>query len=190
MITDREFNPMIVEHLPDRYADVREVQVVSDLLKKELASVNSNIVRVARNRFDFMRDEESCSRWEKILNIKIDDSYTLDERRINIALKRIGDRPYTEKKLRYVLENLVGKNGYTLEVDNIDFTVKVKLALTVKNNYKTISEMLEGMTPLMFVLYIDLMYNKNKVLAKYKNEDLAKLTNLQLREESETKWQF
>ena len=64
MITDREFNPMIVEHLPSRYADVREVRVVSDLLKKELASVNSNIVRVARNRFDFMRDEESCSRWE------------------------------------------------------------------------------------------------------------------------------
>ena len=71
-------------------------------------------------------------------------------------------------------------------ISDVKAIIKSKVNKDV-NGLKSIKELLENET-LGGYIVDDLI--KIEVLAKYRNKNLAKLTNLQLREESETKWQF
>ncbi len=173
----------VIDYLPEWLREFREIKILCGRYQAQMDELWNTIESLWSNNFILSLDEHGCDRWEKVLNLKNKDMYTLQDRRNNIAGRLAEQRPYTFKKLRMILDVLCGKDGYTIELFPEIYTIRIKVMLTSKNMLNDVKALLDRMIPANLVVDADLMYNVYGLLRPYTYKELKIYTYKQLREE-------
>ena len=172
-----------IRYFPQHVANIEEFKRIAAVYDKKLQVVWDDLSQMQTNkRFDDM-DEEECSKWEQMLAIRKKDSYTLEERKSLIASRIAEQRPYTFRSLNNMLRILCGEDGYTIALDHAKYSLKIKIALTSKNTYQDVSDLVKRVIPANLLCDIGLMYNTYGFLKGNKHSEMAQYTYKQLRDE-------
>lgn len=178
-----EYVSKCIDFIPPVYANIKEFQELAKSYNVELVCIFNRLDEVHNNFFIDSLNEYGCSRWENILGLKSNSSFTIDERRFAIKGKLVGQRPYTYKKLVNLLDNLVGAESYKMELDYNTNHLLVKLDLGAKRMMYTAKDLLENVVPQNISLEVELLYNTHEILSNTTHGNLAKYTHEALKEE-------
>ena len=179
MATDRK----LINYLPYFMQEYSEMQKIMETEQSEIDLLWNAVEDVFKDQCIQDATENGVSRWEYLLGISPKGTDTLDERKFRILTKLNAELPYTMGRLNQVLTNMCGADGYSLEVKAEEYQILVKLALTNENNYGEVVNILKKMVPANMTQYVQIMYNKNTVLAQFTHEQLSAYTHEQLKRE-------
>ena len=123
------------------------------------------------------------NRWEKLLKITPKGTETLAERRYRIMTRLIERIPHTIQNLKRQLDYICGADGYSIELFNDEYRLKVRVALTVKYKFDEVKALLARVIPANILLDFSLLYNQHLTLAKYTHAQLSNYTHDFIRNE-------
>ena len=179
-----------IRYFPQHIANIEEFKRIAAVYDKKLQVVLDDLSQMQTNkRFDDM-DEEECSKWEQMLNIKITDEETLGDRRRNIKGIWTSGLPYTARKFKEVLDAMVGPEYYLLDINKANKTLKVDLMLDVIMKDTYIYNLMRAMAPADMVVIVSIVFNRNRAFKGYTNADLKKYTNHELKTSTIFKQEF
>lgn len=179
-----QYKRHLIEYLPDFLRSVREYKaILTDAIEPEVVELFQTIENALNDQFIETAGEYGISRWEKMLKIVPKSTQTLDDRRFTILTKMNEQPPFTMNALKQKLENLCGKDGYSVEVDVEKYILKVRIALKSRNAFDDVCVMLERVVPSNMIIDVSLMYNQHKAFMQYTNDQLTAYTHHQLRNE-------
>lgn len=136
-----------------------------------------------KNLYLYELTEYGIKRWEKIMKITPKASDTLDDRRFRIINRYLTNVPYTYRKLEQILNTICGKDGYKLELDHLNYILKVKLELSAKKQLEEVEGMLRRIIPANLVLEVSILYNQHSTISRFTHEQLKVMTHKTIREE-------
>ncbi|MCX7715050.1 MAG: YmfQ family protein [Clostridia bacterium] len=149
----------ILKYLPPFLQVVTEFMEIAESENPEFDTLKSYKADVLNDQFLADATENGISRWETILGITPKGTDTLDDRRFRVLANLNKNLPYTYTTLVQQLINLCGENGYTVSVDNANYLVTVKIALSSKSMYDEVNKLLVKMIPANMLIDLDLLYN-------------------------------
>lgn len=173
----------LIECLPEFMRDFREIKYLMGKQQEQSEKLWSALDTIWKNQFIETLDETGCSRWEKMLKIHNKDTYTLPERRNKILGKLVEQRPFTMKSLQKTLSTLCGTDGYSAELLPAEYVLKIRIALTSKNMYNDVKELVDKIVPANLIVDTDLMYNQYGRVGGFTHAQLSANTHEQLRSE-------
>ena len=173
----------LTDYLPDVLKNVTEMQAVMKAETPIVQAIWNACEDCMNDQFISEATENGIARREKMLNITPYATDTLEDRRFRLLSKYNENIPYTRKSLANMLETLCGADGYELTILTSEFTVHVKVALTVKKQAESVSELLERILPYNMIFSVELLYNTWEKLNSYTWADVHKLTWKELKEE-------
>lgn len=176
---DRE----LIDYLPDFLKQFREFKQLMYTEQPQMEKLWNYIDDTLANFFISDATNDGLKRFETILSIKPKDTDSLSDRRFRILSRWNEQLPYTMNVLKMQLTSLCGTNGYLVELNNREYTLVVKVALTAKNNFIDVGNYLEKVVPVNMVIDLSLLYNQHQTLAKYMHTQLSIYTQQQLRDE-------
>ena len=106
------------------------------------------------------------------MQINAKDTDDLDFRRFRILSKLNEQLPYSFKTLELQLQTLCGEDGYKMMLRNENYTLIVRIGLTVKNQFDEVNNTLRRYVPANIVIDLSLLYNTYKELERYTYLDL------------------
>jgi len=172
-----------VDYLPPVFRGFREFLAIMDGEQPTVEKLYEDTNRVLDEQFIASADEYGLSRWEKSLGIFPKASETYEDRRFRLATLMSSKLPYTIRALEGQLEALCGAGNYSLEVDAINFQVIIFVALSVKNNYDVVKQMLDKILPANLYVHLSLKYNQHFQYEGIEHGEMAAFTHYQLRNE-------
>lgn len=172
----------MIELLPPYLREYREMSQIMKAEEREIETINNTHNQLVDNRYIQTCDEVGIKRFESILKITPLQNDSLDDRKYRCIAIWNQKLPYNYYFLDSKLKSLCGDGGYQLLSDFGTRTIIVKLALTEKNQYDTVKNVLYEIIPCNMVVKVQLMYNQHGLLKKYTHEELSQHTHLQLRE--------
>lgn len=107
--------------------DTGEFQQIALAENPELNNLLGCIRRILQDAFINDATEYGVSRWERILELSVSPTATLEERKVGVLTYLSLRRPYTMRVLRSMLDASVGAGNYTLELINDTQTLHVTL---------------------------------------------------------------
>ena len=161
--------------------NIKDFKEIAKAEEPEVRLILEAIDRTLANMFIETADEYGISRFEAMMGIFPEEDDTLETRRFNIMIKWNDKLPYTVDALKGLLEVLCGEDGYTLQIDNANYLITVKLTLYNEDNINTVKDMLDRVVPANMVTKI-LLFNTHSILAGYTHEQLAQFTHKGVRE--------
>lgn len=173
----------ISSYYPDVIKEIREFKVLAQAEDSSLSIIYEALENIMDDQFIETAKNYGLSRLEKIVEIKPKDTDTLDERRFKILAKYNEDIPYTYRKLVELLNTLCGNDGYVLEINHNEFSLKVKVELKSKKNVKAVEETLERIVPMNMIFNVELRYNQYSTVGKLTHQQLKAYTHKGIREE-------
>lgn len=138
----------LLDYLPEFLRRYREYQYIfDDADQPEVDAVNDRAEKLYNNMFVVSADEDGIARYEKMLEIVPPTGATLEERRASVLAAMKTDLPYTETKLREILETLCGEGNSTLSVYPNDYRVDVEIAKPSGNMKDSVVQALDRILP-------------------------------------------
>ena len=153
-------------------AEMQEIYRVESI---EMQALWNTMVEIFREQFIMTA--------ETILDIVPEVDDTIDDRRFNILLALAGQRPYTEIKLRELLNGICGEGNYRIVEDYKNYNVHFKVSLGVKKQRDAVTKLLRDLIPMNLIYDVDLLYNRHIDLARYTHKELAQFTHFVLNQE-------
>ncbi|MEA4831562.1 MAG: putative phage tail protein [Oscillospiraceae bacterium] len=150
----------LIDYLPPVIKNVQEYQaIMNNGEQAEISALWDAVDYALDDQFVQSATENGVERWEKILGIKPKGTDILEDRKFRI-LSRISEQlPYTLPVLKNMLQSLCGADGYSVEVQNELYILKVKIALVAKSNFDDVNALLKRVVPANIVIELVLMYN-------------------------------
>lgn len=173
----------ITNYIPPVLKDYKEFKAIAIAINPELNLLWQAIEDALNDQFIMDATENGTKRREKIISIIPKGTDTLDERKFRLISRENEKLPYTYRVLQQRLIKLCSSNGYSLEVSNNTFTIKVRVALTNKSNYDEVELLLDKMIPKNMIIDLSLLYNQHSTLAKFTHAQLSAYTYNQMRNE-------
>lgn len=170
-------------YLPPVVSVLREFKALANTVDPELNLLWEEVEKTFNDQFIEDASEDGVKRYEAMLNIVPRATETLEDRKFTILTQFNEQLPYTHKSLLQRLNTLCGEDGYTLEITTLDYTVKVRIELVVKNQYDTVEDLLERLVPLNMIIDLDLRYNTYDKLSAFTYNQLSAYTYDDLRDE-------
>ena len=125
-------------------------------------------------------DNYACSRWERMLGIKVSNEASLDDRQFAIYTRLFQMIPYSLENIRNTLVSLLGEDKTTITADVENQTVKVVLTLSSRFKSESIKELMENIVPANMILVVDVDNTTHEDLEKYTHEQLEPYTHEQI----------
>lgn len=173
----------LIEYLPLFIQNYNEIKRIMGAEQLDIESAWVSAENVMNDQFVAGATENGVKRWETILHITPKATYTLEERKFSILTRLNEQLPYTIDTLKTSLTSLCGENGYALDLDSDHYELLVKLALTNKNNFESVTNLLNKIIPANIVTNVELMYNKHELLSRFTHSQLAARTHEEMRSE-------
>lgn len=173
----------LIDFLPEIFKTFEEFKEIMRVEQKQISDLWETIYDTINEALVDEATGEGLKRWENILNITAFDTDDVKVRRLRIQAKIIEDGPYTERVLCNILTGLCGEDGYTAVLNNEEYTLTIKVALTSKNLKDEVIAMCDRIVPANIILDIDLMYNTHGILRGYTHKQLRQFTHGQLKNE-------
>lgn len=170
-------------YLPPVLSVLREFKELANVVDPELDLLWSEIENAFNDQYIDDATKNGVNRFESMLNIIPKATETLEDRKFKISTVWNEQLPYTHKSLIQRLNKLCGEDGYTLEITTLDYTVKVRIELVVKNQFDAVDSLLERIVPLNMIIDLDLRYNQHLILSNFTHLQLSAYTHQQLRDE-------
>lgn len=167
----------------DEIQKVQEFQAIADAVDPEIANINTETENLLDDQFIQDATVNGIARREKILKVQPFADDTLETRRFRVDVKWNNQLPYTFRQLEKKLADLVGLNGYTIVLNNGDYTLTVRISLGQKRMLQDAERMVDNMAPSNLIITVDLLYNRHIDLANFTHAQLSAYTHQQLREE-------
>lgn len=174
----------LLEYLPDFMAGLKEIQ---EMVKAEQPDISAAIQAVREAPDDFFITTLSPSgakRWEEMLDLPVQESAPIADRRFRILTKATEQRPFTLRHLKDLMTTLCGEDGFTVAMASSTFTLTVRVALEAKQNYDDVDTLLNRIVPENLILDLSLMYNQHQTISVFTHAQLAAYTHNQLRNEA------
>lgn len=179
MATDR----FLIDYLPPFVQEYQEIKKIMEVEQPEIDNLWVSCQNTLDDQFVMAATENGVNRWEKIMGITPKGTDTLDERKFRILTKMNQELPYTLTKLKESLTTLCGEGNFSIDLQTANYHVEVKLALTNKNNYTDILDLLNKMLPANLTQKVQIMYNNQTLIGQFKHAELTSYTHEQLRNE-------
>lgn len=173
----------IIEYLPEFIQEYREIEEVMNSEQVELDELWIEQTNTLNNSFVMDADEVGVSRYESMLGIIKKPTESLEDRKFNILVQINEQLPYTMTALNSKLENLCGVNGYVIILSSAIYTIAIKVALTAKNNFYAVQEMMKRILPCNLIYTVSIIYNQHETLAAFTHGQLAAYTHSDIRNE-------
>ena len=173
----------LISYLPPFMQEYIEIQEIMRADQFEVDTLWDAIERAFADQFIWDATEYGVHRWEVMLKIQPKDTDTLDERKFRILARLNSELPYTMTKLKEVLTNLCGADGFTIDLIPNLYHIEIKLAVGKHSNFEEVKRVLNKMIPANLTPYISLMYNVHRTFRPYRHSELAAYNHYQLRNE-------
>ena len=174
---------MIIDYLPGVLKEIRELQTITDTEQFEIQEFWDSVDAAMNDQYINTATEYGISRWEKIMKISPKATDSLNDRRFRILARLNAQLPYTFTKLKQQLASLCGSTGYSMTLQNDEYTLIVKVELTAKNNFADVDKLLKAVCPANMIIDLTLMYNQHSTLSQFTHAQLSHYTHDQLRNE-------
>jgi hypothetical protein len=175
----------LIEYLPPIKQNIRELKAKFNAgLQPEIDNVWLTIRQRLDDSFASTASTYGLRRFEKIYNLVVKPTDTIQERRFRV-LARMNERlPYTYKRLQAMLDTLLGVNNWRIVPDLPNYHITVKIMIDSNEMINSLDEMLKRVLPANMTYEITLRYNKYKELSKYTYRQLSNYTYGHVREGS------
>lgn len=173
----------LIDYLPQVLKEVRELKAITEAEQPEIADLWTALENALNDQFIEDATENGVNRLESILDIVPKATDTLDERKFKILTRFNEQLPYTFRTLEERLITLCGSDGFTMELFNTTYTLKVRLELVVKDHQDAVDSLLKRITPANLIIDLDLNYNQHSTLANFTHSQISVYTHDQLRNE-------
>lgn len=170
-------------YLPQFLREVREIKNIIGAEQLALEAIWDYAEGILPEFFLDDMTSYGVERWESILEINPKAIDTLEDRRVRIKTKLKKDLPYTKKNLELKLASICGSDGYSVEYDNDNYKIKIRITLTVKSSIDEVEQLLYRIVPANMVVDLSLMYNQHQLLSGYTYGRLGEYRHQHLREE-------
>lgn len=107
--------------------DTAEFQQIAATENPELNALLQCLYNILKDGFINDLTEYGVSRWEKILELPVASTATLDERKVVILTYLSVRRPYTIRILKNMLSAVMGEGNYSLNINNDTSTLSITL---------------------------------------------------------------
>lgn len=162
----------LVSYLPPFMAGFKELTAALDAENPEFVLLWIAIDRVFQNMFIETADEYGLSRLEGVLGILPTPADTLESRRQRLRGSYTSDLPYTERKLKEILESMCGKGNFTLIVQPEKGVVAIKLRLAAERVKENIEAVVGEIIPAGMLLDVVLIYNRWSRFSRLRWDDV------------------
>lgn len=173
----------LIDYLPAYIGQYVQIQNITNAQQDEVENLWMESETILSNAFIESANEYAVKRYEDIMGITTNPTFTIEERKFNIIATINGELPYTLEKLHEILETLCGVGGYSVELVYEAYKIEIKVALTAKNNLETVRETVEKIIPCNLERIIELLYNQHSTLGKFTHGELSNYTHYELRNE-------
>lgn len=173
----------IINYLPPILKEYKELISIAAAENPEINLLWTTLENVMNDQFVDKLTDNGAKRWEKILTIVPKGTDTLDFRRFRIKTRLNEKLPYTYRVLEQQLITLCGEDGYSLELQNNEYTLKVRIDLIAKSKFNDVNDLLSRIVPANIVIDLSLLYNSYFTLAQFTHAQLSAYTHDQLRNE-------
>lgn len=179
MATDRK----LIDYLPHFMKDYVELRQIMEAEQPEVDALWVACENALADQFIMDATEYGVKRWENMLKVTPKDTDSVDERKFRILTKLNQELPYTLTKLKEALITLCGVDGFSIDLQPTAYHIEVKLAVSNKNNYQDVVNLVSKMIPANLTQFVQVMYNSNIVIGQFTHAQLATYTHEQLRSE-------
>lgn len=173
----------LIDYLPPFLQEYEEMRQIMTAEQPEFELTWEMLELVLSNQFVPTATEVGLSRMEKILKIQPKPTDTFEERRFQIIMKMNAQAIYTMNSLKKTLNQMLGADGYSIELDSNKYSLSIRLALGNKRMYEVVSDYLRETVPANMLLAIKIMYNTNDILKTMTHKKMQGMTHTQLKEE-------
>lgn len=173
----------VIEYVPSYLRQFREIQEIFYSLQIEYENLYEKTEEVLDDLYIETASKEGVERFETNYQILKNNAISLQGRKFALLAKFVEQLPVTKSTLKKKMDSLCGEEGYTVSLDMGHLIFTVRVALTSKENYKTVKDMLEELLPCNLRLDCDLMYNRNEMLSIFTYGELEEKTHKIMRSE-------
>jgi len=158
----------LYDYLPTRLQSVIEYQALVLGEQPEIDALWGGTQTILANQFVETSTEYGVKRWEKILDI-IPDNPDLETRKINILARLNEKLPFTIRRLSSILDNILGNDGYEIDLDANNYKLTVALSEDKISYMQAVSDLLIRIVPANIMTDVqiptgDISLIKNKVI--------------------------
>jgi len=178
----------LIDYLPPILRGVREYIYLFTTEQNEIETLWNAVDDAFSDQFIADATVNGVKRWEKILGIKPKVTDRLEDRKFRILARLSEQLPFTLKTLEQQLISLCGEGNFKIEVDNQNYLVIVRLALTSQEVLNNLAALLNRIVPANMVIDLKFKYNKHSMFTDkaYSHYQLRSYTHNQLRNEVNT----
>ena len=135
----------IFQNLPSIMQKIKQFQGIREGENPEFYMLFESMEQVLNRAFIQDSDEAGIRRWERILNLASNGN--LDVRKFRVLARMNEKLPYTMQILKQQLEFLCGSDGYTVALNQEEYTLQVRLVFLVSEKLAAVREYLERIKP-------------------------------------------
>ncbi|HEX3077784.1 MAG TPA: putative phage tail protein [Lachnospiraceae bacterium] len=173
----------LLNYYPTALKEIREFKALAEVENPKTSCIWQAVEDAMKDQFANTLTDNGAKRWESIMRIQKKDTDDIGFRRFRIISRLNEQLPYSYRMLEFQLRNLCGENGFTLTLNNSNYTLYARVALTAKNKFNETETILKKYVPCNIVIDLSLLYNQYSQLEKYTYADLERCTYQALREE-------
>jgi hypothetical protein len=174
---------MIKDYWIETIQSIKEFESIGAVEDGELKKVNDELQNLISDQFIQTATEKGVARREKMLSIVPFADDTLESRRFRVLSKWGDSLPYTYRSMFERLTQLCGKDGFSINLNSNEYTLVVKVELTVKRMEEEARNLLRKMAPANLIVTVELRYRQHKELKRYTHAQLRAFRHRELREE-------
>lgn len=167
--------------------ELKEIEEFKEIAKAEDPEVKllwNAVTNLIDDQFIKTATERGIARREKILKITPFADDTLETRRFRVESRWNDQLPYSYRVLQNKLNQLCGVDGYTMSLNNKQYTLNIKIELTKKRMFNEVQLLSRKIVPSNMVINVELRYNQHSKLSSFTHNQLSAYTHNQLREEA------
>lgn len=157
----------VEEYFPNVIRPAPEITQVAKSVNAELNVLWRQLCQWVLGNFVYDTDEVTIRRWEKMFGLEANETLPLEDRQFAILSHGISDRPYTYRKLEFILDALCGKGNYRISLNYSQYSIEVFIDLGVKFQQDIVRNTLFKILPANLTLAVTLRYNRHIDLQRY-----------------------
>lgn len=169
-------NVDLLSYLPEFMREFSEIKQITNTETKEFKIIYDLIKKELFNQFVETCDVNGIVKFENLLNLKVDETLSLEARRFNVITKFGGELPYTKRNLIKKLNHICGENAYKLEILNDEYKVIIITSFINENMKDILINSLRNIIPANMIirndnkidLNIELIINSGIIVSEFK----------------------
>lgn len=174
---------MINDYWIEEVRKIKEFETIGVIEDEEIKKLNDKLEELIDDQFIETAHLSGISRREKMLNVIPFADDTLESRRFRVISKWGDSLPYTYNSMVDRLTQLCGGDGFTINLNANEYSLLVRVELTVKRMEEETRNLVRKMAPANILVTVELRYNQHKTLKRYTNKQLKNMSHKTIREE-------